>query len=660
MFVDKFAIKSFVFSLFLVSSLSLQAQSASIPLLERRISLTVVKQPAEKILKQISEQAGCVFSYSAQLVNVQNVSTVEVTNKPVKVVLDDIFGNKVDYKVRGKYIILKKGKEIHKSTEPKIVEGYIYDKQTGRQLTEASIYDKESRLSAITNQYGYFRIEVPQSQLASSLYISKAGYSDTLLLASTLHSYKKMMELTLNTNDAKQEPIINFKKFLPKWLLPHKIDVHSTNLTDSLFRKVQLSLIPMVNTNALLTGNTINDWSINLTVGYVYAIQKCELGGIINIVRTNAGVCQLAGLGNIVGGNSSGFQAAGGFNKAHNAFGVQSAGGINIVNHNANIQIAGGANRAEKANVQLAAGINLAKDTAVIQVSGAINVVSNYANVQTAGSINIARNANAQISGAVNLAKDSNIVQVSGAINIANKTVVQVSAAVNVARNASFLQLASGINYASKSSNMQIAGFANKAKTTNVQIATINIAKRVKALQLGIVNLADSCSGTPIGFFSYVRSGYHHLEVSIDEASFASATFRSGVQRFHTSFSAGVLIKQLNDKLFSYGFGLGTSLGNPRKYLFDIDLSTNKFVTAQKLLSDGYQFKLYCGIDRKLTRYISLAAGVSCNVLLNKTTSPDDQLIYSQLVPYSISNRMLSSDTQLRSWAGGKIALRFW
>ncbi len=643
--INKPTSKIFILSFFLFFFLSLQAQSVSIPLLERKVSLTAIRQPTEKVLKQISEQTGCVFSYSGELINVQNNSTVIVTNKPLKVVLNDLFGNKVSYRTRGKYIILKKNKETSKPADIKILEGYIYDKHTGRQVTEASIYDKKSLLSTTTNQYGYFRIEVPQSQLTSNLCISKAGYSDTLLLSSMLDSSRKMMEVSLSTNDAKREPGINFKKFLPKWLLPHKIDIHSTNLTDSLFRRVQLSLIPMVNTNALLTGNTKNDWSINLTVGYVYAIQKCELGAGINIVRTNAGVCQLAGAGNIVGANSFGFQGAGGFNKAHNAFGFQAAGGANVVNQNGNIQAAGGINIAGKVNVQLAGGINIARDTVIIQVSGGINKVKNYANIQVTGGINIAKNANAQIAGGMNIAKDTAIVQVSGGINIA--------------RNSSFLQVAPIRNRVINSSNIQIAGFANKAKTTNVQIGFLNTAKRVKTLQLGIVNIADSCSGIPIGLFSYVRSGYHHLEVSVDEASFASLTYRSGVQRLHSSFSVGILTKNLNDKLFIHGFGMGTSLGNPRKCLFDIDLSTNQFVTSQKFLSDGNQFKLYTGIDRKISRHISLAAGISYNMLINKTTSAYDQLMYSQVVPYTISDRMLNGDTRLRSWIGGKVAFRF-
>ena len=601
--------------MFLFSFLSLQAQSASIPLLERRISVTAIKQPIEKILKQISEQAGCVFSYSAESISVQNVSSIMVTNKPLKIILNDIFGDKVYYKIREKYIILKKNKETPKLSGTKILEGYIYDQRTGKQLTEASIYDKKLRLSAITNQYGYFRIEVPKERLASSLSISKAGYSDTLILSFIPNSSRKMMEVALNTNNNKPAPGISFSKFLPKWLLPRRIDIHSTNLTDSLFRRVQLSLIPMVNTNSLLTGNTKNNFSINLTVGYVYAIQKCELGTGINIVRTNAGVFQVAGVGNIVGGNSYGFQGAGGFNVAHNASGLQSAGGINIVIDKAYLQIAGGVNIAKKAKVQVTGGVNMAKDTAVVQF---------------AGGINITRETNTQITGGV-----------------------------NIAQNATFLQLAPGINYAKESANTQISGCVNLAKTADIQIGVVNIAKRLKTLQLGIVNIADSCLGIPFGLFSYIRSGYHHLEISMDEASFANIAFRSGVQSFHSSFSIGVQTKNLNEKIFTYGFGIGTSLRNQRKCLFDIDLCVNQFATSQKFLLDGNQFKLYSGIDRKVTHNTSLAAGLSFNLLINKTTSTYNQLMYSQIVPYTIGNQMFNNNTNLRSWVGGKVALRF-
>ena len=642
--INKFISKKLFVSLFLFSFLILQAQTASIPLLERKITLTIINQPAQKILNQISEQVGCFFSYSPELINTHKVSTIVVANKPLKIVLNEVFDDKVELKTRGRYIILTK-KVNPKSNVTNMIEGYIYDKQTGNQLINASVYNKQLGLSAISNKYGYFQLEVPKNQQTPQIFISKVGYSDTLLFPSTQNLLSKLMEVNLKTRDKKPESGNNFTKFLPKWLLPRKIDIHSTNLTDSIFRKVQFSLLPMVNTNALLTGNTKNDFSVNLTVGYVYAIQKGELGAGLNIVRTNAGVCQLAGVGNIVGTNSYGLQAAGGFNVAQITHGIQSTGGINVARDKANIQTAGGVNISGKANAQAAGGVNFAKETAKLQIAGGINIVGNKANIQTAGALNIAKQVNFQASGAINLARDTANLQITGGVNITHKTSVQISAGANLAHDATLLQLTSGLNYA--------------AKTSNIQIGVVNITKQLKTFQLGIVNIADSCTGIPFGLFSFVRTGYHRLELSVDETSFVNIAFRSGVQQFHTCFSAGILTKNLNKELFNYGFGVGTSIGNQTKCLFDIDVSINQFANSSKFLTDGRQFKLYGGIDRKLSKHTSLAVGISYNVLTSKTTSTEDQLLYSQIAPYTISNQLFNNNANLSSWIGGKVAFRF-
>jgi hypothetical protein len=596
MLINKNKSRILFVAIFFMAFQFLYAQSSFQPYLERSVSLTAIKQPVEKILNQLSEQAGCVFSYSTESVNVQQTATVKVVNKPVKIVLDEVFDHQVGYKTHGKYIILKWKNFPRKPADSHILEGYVFDKRTGKQVTEASVYDRKLMLSAITDQYGYFRIEIPRKHPIPNLCISKEGYSDTLLLSGTLNSSLKMMEVALNGNN---RPKSHSTKFFPSWLVPNKLKIHSANLTDSIFRKVQFSLFPMVNTNALLTGNTQNDVSLNLTVGYVYAIRKCELGGIVNIVRTNAGACQLAGLGNIVGKTVSGFQAAGGFNIAHTVSGMQAA--------------------------------------------GAANIVKEKATVQAAGAVNIARNAQLQLSGAANIAKDTADVQLSGAINVAGENKVQVSGAINIAKNSSF----------------QLTGVVNLADKTEVQISTVNVAKHVRRLQFGVVNIADSCSGIPIGFFSYVRSGYHRLEASIDESSFATVSYRSGVPLFHTSFEAGVAVKHSTDGLLAWGYGIGTSLGNARKMLFDIDLSARQFATTREFLPNGNQFRLYCGIDRKIATHLSIALGLSYNVLVYKNATDSQRQAYAQIAPYTVTDRQLSDNTHLQSWIGGKIALRF-
>jgi hypothetical protein len=369
----------------------------------------------------------------------------------------------------------------------------------------------------------------------------------------------------------------------------------------------------MVSTNALLTGNMQNDVSLNLTVGYVYAIRKFEVGGAINIVRTDASGCQLAGAGNIVGGTSSGFQGAGAFNIARTASGVQAAGAINIA--------------FDKAPLQIAGAINSARNSA-LQLSGAINIGIDTANVQLSGAINIAKENQVQISGAVNMAQESSI-QLSGAVNIAPKSATT--------------QITSAINIAGKS---------------NVQIATLNIARHAKNLQLGVINIADSCTGIPLGLFSYVKSGYHRLEASIDESSFVTIAYRSGVQRFHTFFEAGIATKQMPERLFTWGYGIGTSFGKTPKMLVDIDLSARQFATSRKFLQNGNQYRLYCGIDRKIASHLSVAVGVAYNMLIYKNNEANQQA-YSSIAPYTLTNQIAGNNTCIKSWIGGKVALRF-
>ncbi|MCB8965195.1 MAG: hypothetical protein H6536_09205 [Bacteroidales bacterium] len=45
----------------------------------------------------------------------------------------------------------------HLAKEDVVVEGYLYDSQTGDKLTNATVYNKEQKVSTITDEYGYFK-----------------------------------------------------------------------------------------------------------------------------------------------------------------------------------------------------------------------------------------------------------------------------------------------------------------------------------------------------------------------------------------------------------------------------------------------------------------------------------------------------------------------
>jgi len=606
-----------LFALSLLSFLWLQGQQPTLPLLEREVTIRAENQSIELVLNEISKQAGFVFSYSPDAYNYQNKTTIRVVNKPVKLVLSYIFNDEITYKAKGKYIILRKNPSSQKVVDKQTIEGYVFDTRSGEKLTEASIYTKGLLVSTVTDQYGYFKMEVPSNTPLSAIRISKLGYTDTLLASQFDLRQRKMMEITLNLQDSaikKSKTTGYFQKFFPKWLIPRKIRIHSLNLNDSIFRKVQFSFLPMVSTNLFLTGNIENDVSFNTTVGYVYGIRKAEFGGIINIVRTNAGVCQLAGVGNIVGGNFKGFQGAGVFNYAKSAKGVQSAGIFNT--------------SIEKSNIQLAGVYNLTRK----------------ANVQAAGVLNLAFESNAQLSGILNVAGKVNIIQVTGLINYASVVNTQLSGLINKADTVK---------------GLQIAGFINQAKVAAVQISGfINIASHLKGVQLSVINISDSCSGIPIGLFNYVKKGYHKLELSYDETSMAGLAFRTGARLFHSNVTAGIYTNQLKNELLTFGYGIGTSLGNPEKLLFDIDLSINQFRSKGDYSFNNNLYKIYLGVDRKIFNKMSIAAGLSFNMLTCDAGSPYYSEVYSKIPLYTIDNRTSNTGINVKTWIGAKVALR--
>lgn len=610
-------------------SLCVQAQTSE-PLLERRVSVVVNNQATEFVLTSISKQAGLVFSYSPSAINVHNPVSINMVEKPVKMVLSALFHDEVNYKAKGNYIILRKNTTRNRDTRK--IEGYVYDKKSGQKLTEASVYDKKLMLAAVTDKYGYFSLKVPSDKTLDDLRVSKNGYIDTLLLADT-DKAKNIIEIDLQSADSlrvKSKQNTRWSRVVPSWLIPKQLKIHSRNLTDSVFRRIQFSFLPQVSTNSLLSGNTENDVAINLTVGYAYSVRTATVAGLLNIIRTNASVCQLAGIGNLTGGKSVGMQGAG------------------IINYSDSVEGA--------------------------QCAGVVNIAAKGVGVQGAGIANITRNAEAQLSGVVNLASgQAKIFQASGILNAATQSPLQLAGICNVARAKSNIQLsgiankvdtatiqATGIaNAAASTAKVQVAGIINTASRVDVQVSgLINKASKVKTLQLGLVNVSDTCQGIPVGLFSYCKTGYHKLEMSYDEMMFARLSFRTGVKHFHTMFSAGMATAKRNEGIYTYGIGLGTSFGNVEKWLIDVELSSYQFFTSGNFDNNIQQSRLYVGIDRKVFKKMSVAVGLSYNALLTDTQDAHYQ-DYQNLAPYAQATHSYANGRVLQSWLGATLALRF-
>jgi len=601
----------------------------TIPILEREVSLAIHNESVGYILNATAQQAGFVFSYSPDVIDASEKTSISVQGKSVRHVLNTLFNGTVRYKPRGKYLILLRNNEPPVAEKKEaLIEGYLYDSQTGQKLTEATVYSKESMTAAITDRYGYFKIEVPAEDSGTELKVSKAGYKDTLIapiqgktsyVNIELSSRKPAEELPVFVTPKEEKvqkrfklskvelPELNVPQFkMPEWLIPEKLLINTRNISDTLFRSVQVSAIPFVSTNRLLSGSTVNDYSINMTIGYIKGVRRVELGGIANIVKEDAGYCQLAGVANVVGGIAYGFQAAGTFNIVKMMYGVQSAGVINIVRD----------------------------DAGYCQLGGTGNFVGGkFYGFQGAGTFNLSSALKGvQVGGVTNLTGDAEGVQVAGVFNHASKIV-----------------------------GTQVAGILNNTDSLDgVQVAGVfNRASYFRGYQVGAVNYADSCDGIPFGLLSIVRKGYHKLEFAGDEVFNANVAFRSGVRKFHSILSAGIQPNDFGNPLWTFGYGVGTSFGKSDKFLFDIDFSANQVMKGNHIASVNTLNKLTLGLDWRFAPQTSLTLGVTYNIYVTNSQSKYYDSIYSSVMPYTLTDETDHSGINIKTWVGGRLGIRF-
>jgi CarboxypepD_reg-like domain len=577
----------------------------SIPILERKISITASEEKIASILNRMGQAGGFSFSYNSAIISQEQLISLSINDKSVRDVLNEIFHGTMNYKEKSNYLIITKAPAP--STKNNIVviilNGYVEDGKTGEKIAQASVYEKSSVTSTVTDEYGYFKLKLEKKSDSISISVSKKNYRDTLVsITGPDNQYFKisiqpMIDSVIIT--AQTEPIDTVALSENDLTLPYGDEPNVQNIQDTLYQLVQFSVLPFIGTNGRLSGNVINDYSINFFGGYSMGTRQIELGGFVNIDRGDVSWLQIAGLVNLVG---------------RNVYGIQAAGFANV-------------NGGETKAVQLAgfANTNLGESIGV-QVAG-------FANTNLKG---------------------INGVQVAGFSNVTvgNSKGAQVAGLGNV--------------QVGDYSGSQIAGLTNIAteKISGSQISALfNYGRRVQGTQIGLINYADTLGGVPIGLLSIVKTGYHKIELSADEIFYTNLAFRTGVRKFHTMISAGFKPQQSLDaadtSVWTFGYGLGSARKLTRWLYLDLDLSSqhiNKgsFTNALSLLN-----KFYVGFDFQVAKKFSIATGITLNGYLTRTTYSDYPELFTDFKPRIISDQNLNNDINLKMWWGAKVALRF-
>ena len=587
--------KVILFFLFLFATYSVRS-AAQVPYLERMVTLNVSDKPLSDVFKIISDETSVVFSYTQ--FDDRQKATFNYYKKPLRIVLDDLLKtSNCSYKTKDKYIIIKCSINTPKPIQGSFSEisGYVYNASDSSAINNVSIYIKRNMHCSLSNEYGYFIVSFPETSFGISLSIANKDYYDTTLMI---------------TNREQSKVVVYLRPRFLKKEIP-VVALSATHAKDSIIPPVR-DTVPAVKPNYLdkfrANFKTFNANFKNITDTLFTGISV----SLVPSVSTNRFLSA-----NTV--NKYSFNIISGYSKGVERF--EAGGIVNI----------------DDGNVKY------------FQAAGIGNIVSGtLKGFQAGGIFNINHQA-------------TNGFQAAGIYNYGGKVHgLQAAGIYNASRGLHIGSQISGLaNYADTIQGLQLSGFINTAKSVNgCQVAGfINSAKRVKGVQLSFMNFSDTCSGIPIGFFSFVIKGYHKFEFAGDELFLGTLSFRSGVEHFHNIFLAGINLKNSDMWTYGYGIGSGSKISKRWNVIFDL--------TAQQILSrNAPQVRLnllnrfYPGIEYKILPKLRVSLGPTFNVMVADVYGPDYASTLSLLPSAFLYNRTGHDNTNVKMWIGGKLSLK--
>lgn len=424
--------KKILCTLFLTFCLIIDGFSQQFALLERPISVRFNNTPLKESLKEVAQRGRFEFAYDARVLDGTKRITLISNDLTIREILFQMLGDNYAYQQKGDYLIIKK------TNKPKqYISGYISDAKTGKRVSNATVYDAKTLRTTTTDDNGFYTLKVAKR---STVVVARLDYKDTLLQITEGSPRFVKLNLDIKPTAKSTKKTLNWGKMpskLANFFISPLQELNNLNVSDSIRRRFQISLLPYIGTNHRMSGRVVNDVSINALVGYSRGNSGVEVSGVGSFTRENSVGLQIGGVFNIVKSNVKGLQIGGVFN--------------HVVDSLQGVQIAGIWNYAH--------------------ASRAIN--------QTAGIVNIAPQGSviSQIGGIANVAKDIKSSQIGGIVNLADS--------VKGGQIAGIVNLANAIN------GVQIAGIVNKAKKIKgVQIGLFNHADTLDGLQIGLVNYA--------------------------------------------------------------------------------------------------------------------------------------------------------------------------
>lgn len=375
--------------------------------LARRLSVTFRDTPLKSALDEIARLADFEWSYNAGMLDATQHITLTARDWTVREILREMLGENYAYKSSGRYLIIKRQKASRSE-----LSGVVRDPKTGERLSNVTVYDRKTLRATTTDSSGYYRLKIKNK---GAVVIARLGYRDTVLQVSSISP--RYQKINLAPLSAPVADTTGLKEKIRKSLRQTATELeyifsatldhwNDLNVPDTLKRRFQLSFLPNIGTNHVLSGKVFNNLSVNMLAGQSAGVRGAEVAGLGNFTKKEVAGFQAAGLFNINRGNCSGVQAAGVINQtADTLSGLQLAGVANLCRQAPDhfLQVAGLINVVHKNDglpsdstavtkgVQLAGLANTSEEMEGVQAAGMFNRVKEMEGIQVAGLFNHAR-----------------------------------------------------------------------------------------------------------------------------------------------------------------------------------------------------------------------------------------------------------------------------
>ncbi|MCF2505859.1 SusC/RagA family TonB-linked outer membrane protein [Dyadobacter sp. CY107] len=187
---------------FIFSSLSAAAIVDAQDMLNQKVTIQVNNQEIKSVLNKLNKLTQIRFTYNSSLIRSQQKVSINVVEKPLADVLDQLFKPiNIAYKIEGKQVVLVKanaepGSAIpavinNPSTIDRTISGKVSDEK-GQPLPGVSIVVKGTKAGTATNSEGTYQLSVPDA--GGVLIFSYVGYKPEEVTLGSQSTYDLSMK----------------------------------------------------------------------------------------------------------------------------------------------------------------------------------------------------------------------------------------------------------------------------------------------------------------------------------------------------------------------------------------------------------------------------------------------------------------------------------